>query len=234
MGPALLALAGLVNGCTADQPPTSPPATSPNPTPAVPAATPAPETPAEPENIDANAFHSTATGFSVTKPDKWFFVPLDTPLGPQNEERLNDAALDQKIGQNATAPVVSIVQFDTPQDTFTPRVEVMLRPLGYLSDLSAVEILEVLKPTLTKELKDVTMTENITEVFVGGGLGAELTVTHTVTGANTQVLPVETRIIGVKRGKFLFQIAASISPEEQGAPRKLLATIVDSIRIQRP
>ena len=186
----------------------------------------------EADPSDESVFVSKVVGFSIRKPFSWVFVP--TAWGA-TQPKYKSENLAQLLRENATEPLVVIVEHGDTVDSIGPAFRVVLRPLGQLINVSAEQIAETVIAQRRRSFDAYEPIGGVEHTEVSGHDAAHFVASFTVGGdpsgltrGGPRALVAENWI--VKRGRYFF-ILRSIAPRNN-ASREEFRAIVESIVIE--
>ena len=180
---------------------------------------------------DKDTFRSPTAGFSITKPNGWVFATTDQIATNRANVRLKDKELEEQMRQRASAPLIAIMKHEEPYDDLNPSVQVLLRPLGQLEGRSALELMNIVIPSMQRAMVDFQFVEEIRETVVGGQKAAYTKSKYTVSNAEGRTFPTLSRLWLIPRGKFMFMLSMSGHQEGLDVSEKEFAEILKSIKI---
>ena len=179
-----------------------------------------------------NTFTSPTAGFSITKPASWVWGTTEQIAKGREAIRLKDKELEQQIRERANAPLIVILKHQEPYDDLNPSVQVQLRPLGQLEGKSAVEMLNIILPTLQRAVTDFTIIEPIKEATVGGQKAAYMKSKYSVKNAEGREFRALSRLWIVPKGSFILMVSISGPQEGPDVSEPEFAEVIRSIRIE--
>ena len=177
-------------------------------------------------------FHSQTAGFTITKPSSWVFATAEQIVRNRETVRLKDKEIQDLVRQRASMPIVAITKHPEPYGGLNASVQVVLRPLGKLEGMSAVELMKVGLPTLRRGVAGFKFVEAIRATSVSGRDAATAKFTYTVGTAGGERYAVLSRMWMIPRGKLLFTVGMSGPPEGDDLSEEEFAAILESITIE--
>jgi len=179
-----------------------------------------------------NTFTSSTAGFSITKPPAWFFGTMEQVTASRASIRLKDEELGQQV-REANSPLVVILKHKEPYEGLNPSVQVLLRPLGQLEGEPAVEVMNIIIPTVKRAMPDFTIVEPIKETTVNGRKAAYMKSKYTVKNAEGGEFPVLSRLWVIPRGNLVFMVSMLSPQEGPDVSETEFAEVLRSIRIEK-
>ena len=182
---------------------------------------------------DVNTFSSVTAGFSVNKPDSWYFLTAE-----QNMENIKRIQLDNKEFKQAmlkytTAPLVAMIKYQEPFDDLNPSFKVNIKPLGNLKGVDPKIILNMMSGQLHKLLKDYKVVQEPTDTILSELKAASMTANSTMIAPDGREFPVISDFWIVPRGEFFFMIGSGTRQDEKTGTRAELLEIVKTIKIDK-
>jgi hypothetical protein len=191
----------------------------------------APDTAAAPaDSAETDRFRSTAAGVEVRKPHGWFFADLQTVLEQRAHARLKSEEFERLVRENASIPLVVATKYEEPYDALNPSFQMIVRPAGTLEGKPAVEIMTAIENGLRNVFAQYETVEPIREIRVGGRSGARFTAAYTVSNPEGREFAVRSTLVLVPRGKILYQMGFSGTPEGPDRLGEEIESVLASIR----
>jgi hypothetical protein len=184
------------------------------------------------QNSVANTFTSPTAGFSIIKPTSWVWGTTEQIAKGREAIRLKDKELEQQMRERANAPLIVILKHQEPFDDLNPSVQVQLRPLGQLEGKSAIELMNIILPTLQRAVTDFTIIEPIKEATLGGQKAAYMKSKYSVNNAEGREFRSLSRLWIVPRGSFIFMVSMSGPQEGPDVSETEFAEVIRSIKIE--
>lgn len=167
-------------------------------------------------------------GIRVAKPDGWHVLTAEANAENLARVRLDDKQMQEAVARYANAPVIAFSKYEEPYEDLNPSFKVTVRPMGALAGRSAVEILDMIVPTLKTTFSDAIIRQPATEVTVSGKPAAYARIDYTLK-AGELAFPTASEMWIVPRGSHFFIIGVGRRQDEKNGTRIETQAIVDSI-----
>lgn len=178
---------------------------------------------------DDDTFRSDIAGIELAKPDGWHFQNLEVVARHRASVKLKDSEFQEAIEQLASAPLVVATKHPEPYESLNPSFQLLVRPLGQLQGSTGTELLNLVLPTLASNFEEFKLVEEISEIEVGGVLGATLTAEYVVQTLDGAVYPSRATIVVIPRESFLYQFGFSAPPSGPDALSREVKSVLSSV-----
>lgn len=180
---------------------------------------------------ESDTFKNPTAGFEITKPAKWQFATAAQHQENLKAVKLSDQEFQAAMLKYATVPMVSMMKYPEPYDDINPSFKVNIRPLGQLRGKTAVELVNVIVPSLQKAFKDFEVAQPATAVEVSGLKAAYVRFNYSLEVADSLKFPTTSELWIVPRGDYFFMLGAGTRQDEKTGSRSEIQSILKSVRI---
>jgi hypothetical protein len=174
-----------------------------------------------------------AAGIVVVKPAGWQVGTLPQIEANRDRVRMADDRLQAAIQKAATAPLFVFTRYPEPIDKLNPTIQVVLRPLGQLADRKPVEILETVAAPLKQAFKDFRLVSAIEPTTVSGLPAARMKAAFSIANQEGRTFPTLSRMLIIPRGRLVFIIGMSGTPDGPDASEDEFTAFVKTIELQQ-
>ena len=180
---------------------------------------------------DENTFESRETGFKITKPEGWQFVPAKTYAQNLALPRLRDKDLERVIRSKPNVPFLVIARFPEPYAGLNPSVQILFKTQGELLGQGAPALLTRVVERLKGNFRDFTFVRPVEATTVDGQAASRMVARYTVAASEGKEFITVARMWVVPKGEYMFTVSMYGPQEGPNTSEKEFDQILQSIKI---